>query len=103
MSAHARPLAELLISFLRQNGSKVPVEPPSAWLVEADRLFRIDHREPAEAEALVRWSQADSFWRSNILSMTKFRAQYDQLRLKRAAEQPASLADSPRLKEWAKT
>ena len=35
-----------------------------------------------QAEWLIRWCQADPFWRRNVLSMPTFRAKYDQLRLK---------------------
>jgi hypothetical protein len=56
-----------------------------AWIVEAERMLRIDGRDPGEAETVLRWSQADPFWHSNILSMPKFRKQYDQLRLKMSA------------------
>jgi hypothetical protein len=31
---------------------------------------------------MIRWCQADEFWRGNILSMPKLREKYDQLRLK---------------------
>ena len=31
---------------------------------------------------LIDWCQADSFWKSNVLSMPTFRKQYDRLRLR---------------------
>ena len=33
------------------------------------------------------WSQQDSFWRSNILSMPKFRKQFAQLQIKSRQQQ----------------
>ena len=44
-------------------------------------------RTPEQIEAAIRWCQADEFWRSNILSASKLREKYDQLRLA-AARQP---------------
>jgi hypothetical protein len=45
------------------------------------------------AARLIQWAQDDSFWRANILSMPKFRAKYDQLRLQaeqeRASRKPS--------------
>lgn len=41
-----------------------------------------DGRKPAEAHWLIDWCQNDQFWRPNIGGMPKFRAKYDQLRLR---------------------
>jgi hypothetical protein len=41
---------------------------------------------------VLEWSQADEFWRTNILSMPKFRTQYTQLRLKWIQSRPQSAA-----------
>jgi hypothetical protein len=54
------------------------------WRDAGRLIFSKDGRDPAEAEALLRWSQRDPFWRKNILSLPKFRDKYGQLR--RAAE-----------------
>ena len=50
------------------------------WATEADRMIRIDKRDPQEAANLMTWAQHDPFWRANILSMSKFRKHYDTLR-----------------------
>ncbi|MGM9473171.1 hypothetical protein ACS5PJ_14350 [Pseudarthrobacter sp. YS3] len=73
-------LCTLLADMVEGNGSKRP-EISTTWTDEARRLLDLDGREFAKAENLIRWSQRDTFWRKNILSMTKFRAKYDQLRL----------------------
>jgi len=44
-------------------------------------MIDLDGREPDKAANLIRWSQANTFWRKNILSMPTFREKYDQLRL----------------------
>ena len=56
------------------------------WATEADRMMRLDKRDPQEAANLMTWAQNDHFWRANILSMGKFRKQYDKL--KRQATAP---------------
>lgn len=78
-------LCVLLADLVKANGSK---RPPitKTWRTECRRMLDIDKRDPAKAEALIRWCQADSFWRSNVLSMPTFRQKYDQLRLKALAE-----------------
>ncbi len=50
------------------------------WAIEADRMLRLDHRDAREAAQLMTWAQQDQFWRSNILSMKKFREKYDTLK-----------------------
>jgi len=44
----------------------------------------------------IRWCQADEFWRSNILSASKLREKYDQLRL--AAQRDRSRQSNPQSK-----
>lgn len=74
------PLSLLLADLIAQNGSRRP-RVGKRW-VEAERLLlERDGRDRSEAEQLIRWCQADEFWRSNVLSMPKFREKYDTLRL----------------------
>lgn len=40
-----------------------------------------DGRTEQQVIAAIDWSQADDFWRSNILSMPTLREQYERLRL----------------------
>lgn len=73
-------LCTLLAELIEANGSKPPTV-TKAWRDSARLMLERDHRDPAEAERLIRWCQGDEFWRSNVLSMPKFRQRYDQLRL----------------------
>jgi helix-turn-helix protein len=77
----AERLCALLADLIEQNGSKRP-KVTKAWLLAADRMIRIDGRSPVQIETVLRWSQQDGFWSSNILSMDKLREQYDRLRLR---------------------
>lgn len=85
----ARPevdeLCSLLADLVEANGSKRPAI-TKAWRTEARRMLDLDGRDPAKAAGLIRWCQADTFWRANVLSMPTFRAQYDKIRLKAMAE-----------------
>jgi CubicO group peptidase (beta-lactamase class C family) len=58
------------------------------WAVVADRMLRLDHRDYEKAMGLIDWAESDEFWRTNILSMEKFRKQFDQLEVKRRAKKP---------------
>jgi len=77
----AERLCFLLAGLVEANGAKRPAI-TRAWLDAARLLLERDGRAPEEAERVLRWCQADEFWRGNILSLPKFRDKYDQLRLK---------------------
>jgi len=64
------------------------------WL-EAERLMlERDERDQDVAERLIRWSQGDSFWKSNIRSLPKFREKFGQLFLQ---ESRAAIAGTGRV------
>ena len=73
-------LCELLADTIEANGSLRPTI-GKTWTDAARRMIDLDNREPDKAANLIRWSQANTFWRKNILSMPTFRDKYDQLRL----------------------
>lgn len=93
---YSLPLCEVLIVEMTANGSKVPSRVPQPWLDAARLLIDRDGRDPHEAKSLLEWACRDSFWRSNILSMPKFRERYDQLRLKRQQMNGQSTVDRGR-------
>ena len=55
--------------------------PPSEreWLVELDRMLRIDKRTPEEIERVIIWLRTSQFWSKNVLSIPKLRKQFDRL------------------------
>lgn len=72
-----------LIKLMQRNDPKVKIpENLDTWFLEADRLIRLDKREKDEVLKVITFSQADPFWKSNILSMGKLREKYTQLKLK---------------------
>ena len=73
-------LCRVLADLIEANGSNRP-KIAKAWTDSARRMIDLDERDVAKAENLIRWSQGNSFWRKNILSMPTFREKYDQLRL----------------------
>lgn len=72
-------LLDLLDAEIRANGAKTPsrtIGNHNAIRLLIDR----DKRPIDEIGETIRWCQADEFWRSNILSASKLREKYDQLR-----------------------
>jgi len=49
------------------------------WAEEFDRMIRLDGRDPPTIERVMRWAQADEFWKANILSPAKLRQKWDTL------------------------
>lgn len=73
-------LLDLLDQRIRENGAKVPNRTRKNR--DATRLLLDkDGHTVEQVTAAIEWCQADEFWRSNILSMSKLREKYDQLRL----------------------
>ncbi|MGO2080256.1 hypothetical protein [Glutamicibacter arilaitensis] len=75
---------------IEANGSKRP-NITKRWLDAARLMLDRDGRAAEDIAAAIDWSQQDSFWQSNILSMPKLRDKYDTLRL-----QASHTASAPR-------
>jgi len=75
-----KTICALLADLIESNGSLRP-NVGKTWTDSARRMIDLDGREPDKAANLIRWSQGNTFWRKNILSMPTFREKYDQLRL----------------------
>lgn len=58
----------------------------------ARRLIDIDGRTVQQVKRAIDWATGDSFWRANILSMSKLREKYEQLRLSAQRDQPSATA-----------
>ncbi len=78
------------------NGAKKPSR-TKGNLTAARLLIDRDGKTVDEIHRVINWATSDSFWRSNILSMSKLRAKWDQLYLKSTNARPASRGN---LTEW---
>jgi hypothetical protein len=54
----------------------------TVWARDIDRMIKLDNRTELEIINVMEFSQRDSFWKTNILSVGKLRQQFDQLYLK---------------------
>lgn len=92
-TAAEAPLCHLLADLVVQNGGRRP-RIGKTWTDAERLLLERDKRPRAEAERLLRWSQANEFWRSVILSMVKFREKYDTIRLQEKAKRGVAVERS---------
>lgn len=92
-------LCQLLADLIDANGSGAKTRPASkAWHDPCRLMLTADKRPWQEVEQVIRWCQADGFWRSNVMSMAKLREKYPQLLLKMNA--PAGRNSSPTTADW---
>jgi len=59
------------------------------WAKDIRLMRTIDGREPRDIRAVIEWSQADDFWRGNIMSPAKLRKQFGQLWTKMHIKKPS--------------
>ncbi len=98
MSEAASGLCKKLAEKMRANNPKVKVpDSLDAWGKEADRMLTRDKRTVQEVERVIDFSQADPFWRCNILSMPKIREKFDQLYMKMEATKNGTRAGEGRI------
>ena len=95
-----RPDVEGLLDHLDErlaaNGARLPSRTKTNR-DSARLMLDVDGRTLEEAHQLIDWATRDEFWRANILSMSKFRAKYDQLRMKaNLYRRPADVPEEPR-------
>jgi len=88
----AERLCKVLAELMVRNGVRKP-NITKSWLRDMDLLMRVDERTPADVEMVLRWSQNDGFWYSNILSPKKFREKFDTLLLSMLKTPKASRPD----------
>lgn len=98
-------LCDRLGDAMLANDPKAKVAPRSfGWLDAARLLLDRDGRTVKEVEEVIDWCQADDFWHTNILSMSKLRKKFGELSLKmrkeavtpiRAADQRSGRRESP--------
>jgi hypothetical protein len=84
-----RPDVERLCTYLADkiegNGSLRPTV-TAAWRKECRLMLDKDKRTEEQVRWLINWCQNDTFWRGNVMSMPKFRQQFDQMRIKAVAQ-----------------
>lgn len=78
--ADVEALCIRLADRIEDNGSKRP-QVTKAWRDSCRLLIDRDGKTAEQVAKAIDWSQADEFWRANVLSMPTLRRQYDRLRL----------------------
>ncbi|MEW6481880.1 MAG: hypothetical protein AB1397_02595, partial [bacterium] len=74
-------LAILLQKRMLENNpkAKITLSQLQEWSKEVDLMIKMDKRSENEIRQVIEWSQKDTFWHKNILSMKAVRKQFDRL------------------------
>lgn len=82
-------LAMYLFGKIKQNNPQhkdLTESQEQKWADHIRLMIERDNRTPQQIKNMIDWSQADSFWRQNILSTAKLRKQYDTMAPKANSE-----------------
>ena len=81
-------LASLLKELILTNNPKALLKENilTTWGKTFDLMLTKDKREPEDIAAVIRWTQADDFEKTNVLSADKVRARFDNLYMKMNAK-----------------
>ena len=75
-------LTNLLKDLMLQNDDKAKIPRDlTNWAQEMDKINRLDHRSFEVIEAVIKFSQSDSFWKTNVLSPSSLRKNFPKLYL----------------------
>lgn len=96
----ATHLAELLADLIRRRDPKAKVNPGN-WARDLEALHRLDGRDWAEIEQVLRWTQEDPFEQTVVLSAGKLRKRFTELLAKTRRAGPVHLAPPAPLRDAA--
>lgn len=104
--AALRPDVEEILNYLDEALKKNDVKLPGRNKTNTDAarlLIDKDERSVEQIKKAINFATTDSFWRANILSMTKLREKYDQVRLsaQRGTTTPQQKQDDAANQRWA--
>jgi phage replication O-like protein O len=68
-----------LFNRIRANNPKFKEPKLQIWCKDIDLMMRKDERTPEDIRNVIEFAQADSFWKSNILSTKSLREKFDRL------------------------
>ena len=72
-------LAEYLYIKVKENNSKAKEPNFQNWADDIRKLVELDENTVEEVKKVIDWSQADDFWKGNIMSASKLRKQFAKL------------------------
>ncbi len=81
-------MSQILFNLIRDRDPEHKEPDLQKWAIHIDRMIRLDNRKVDDIEKVIAWCQANEFWKNNILSTSKLREKFGQLKLKMDHENP---------------
>ena len=94
-------LSEYLFSKMLLNNPEAKKPNMQSWADELRKMVELDGRTVEQVKGMIEWSQADDFWKINVLCTKKLREKYDQMRV--AANANYKKRKTEKMPEWAET
>ena len=94
-----RQLSEYLFSKMLLNNPEAKKPNMQSWADELRKMVELDNRTIEQVKGMIEWSQADDFWKINVLCTKKLREKYDQMRV--AANANYKKKKTEKMPEWA--
>jgi hypothetical protein len=69
-----------------------------SWADQLRKMVELDGRTLEQVKGMIEWSQADDFWKVNVLCTKKLREKYDQMRV--AANANYKKKKTEKMPEW---
>lgn len=95
-------LADFMLKEIRKNNPEHKTPNLQKWADEFRKIIDIDKRDKAEVSKLIRWVQADDFEKVNVLSPTKLRTRYDNLKMKMLNPYTGPIKRTENVPQWLK-
>lgn len=95
-------LADFMLKEIRKNNPEHKTPNLQKWADEFRKIIDIDKRDKAEVSKLIRWVQSDDFEKVNVLSPTKLRTRYDNLKMKMLNPYTGPTKRAENVPEWLK-
>ena len=92
-------LSEYLFSKMLLNNPEAKKPNMQSWADELRKMVELDGRTVEQVKGMIEWSQADDFWKINVLCTKKLREKYDQMRV--AANANYKKKKTEKMPEWA--
>lgn len=75
-------LSNFMVECIKKNNAEFKIPNMQRWSDDFRKMVELDNRDKSEVSKLIKWTQLDSFEMTNVLSPSKLRTRYDQLKLK---------------------
>ena len=66
---------------IKKNNDEAKQPNLQTWANDFRKLVELDGKSIENVETVIKWSQQDKFWKSNVLSAKKVREKYDTLKI----------------------